>query len=195
MAVQVFSHNSVWMIEGSDDTYRPANLLPPDAFLSIAPDSPWRRDDQPVWDSIKTDLFSPEYNDTLLMCVEGDFATVQKIVFDAAKHRAQDHQTARDGGLYALWNTHDGRVVVASMCNGGAGIAQIVCQKLPTQFPLACEHMLRESSLDAEDLFSAAHDVDRIEWRDLFLSVEAARQRSVLRSNINNAGATVNKRM
>lgn len=81
------------------------------------------------------------------------------------------------------------------MCNGGAGIAQIMCQKLPTQFPLAHEHMLRESSLDAEDIFSDAHDVDRIEWRDLFLSVEAARQRSVLCSNINNVGTTVNKKM
>lgn len=195
MTVDIFSHNNVWMIEGCDTTYRPANLISPDIFLSIAPDSPWSRDDQPVWESIKIDLFSPEYNDTLLMCVKADFATVQQILFDAAKNRAQDHQTARDGGLYALWNTHDGRVLVAGMCNGGAGIAHRVCRLLHLQFPLASDHTLLESNLDADDLFADAQDVDHVEWRDLFLSVEAARLRILLQDNIDMVSTVSFKKM
>lgn len=192
MAVHVFSHNSVWMIEGSDDTYRPANLLPPDAFLSIAPDSPWGRDGQPVWSDIKTHLFSPEYNSTELICVNGDFTAVQQVLFAAAKTYALQHQRLRDGGLYALWDTHDGRVLVAGMCNGGSWLAPTVCSNLLQHFPHASTHPLTESSLDAEELFSDPHqDVDRLEWRDLFLSVEAGRLRRVLHSNIDGVGSVL----
>lgn len=132
------SSNTVWVVEGNDVAFAPASLPAPTMFIAINPLGYDNGDSAPDINEVFSEAFADP--DAELYVVRGAFGDVQHALFKQAKLDADDHYECDNGGLYALWDLKDGRVLVGGFDNGGSDIAQSAAHDVAHEFAIEGQH-------------------------------------------------------